>query len=244
MTSPTSATNKQTSNNFWTSMAPYVVPPIAASAAIVPVFRDLVAKSDLQKGKPVLPMTCVESIKGGIKMAPTVGAIIGTQMVFQRVVEKALTGSFGSESLLSTLSSSMVVGIASAPILAVFNGQTIRQSMKESLRKFSLKQGMAIAVQETAFVVGLSAADKLSKIMKGQFGDNKAVDYIAAFIAGAAGSLTGHPANTALTRWQSHMTIDSFQQLMCGGARKARAIGCFSVGYKFAKETLNPPSAE
>jgi hypothetical protein len=240
MTSPSSAPNKQTANEFWNVMVPYFVPPLAASVAIIPSFRDMVAKSAQQRGQPIPSMTVLENLKGGLKAAPTVGAIVGTQMVVQRLVEKALTKESDTENLSSTLASSAIVGIASAPVLAVFNGQTMGLSVRESIQKFSIRQGLAISVQETAFVGGLSVADKLAVIMKRKFGNNKVVDYTAAFIAGATGSLAGHPANTALTRWQSGMQLDSFSQSMWGAARKARAVGCFSVVYKFAKEILNP----
>jgi hypothetical protein len=245
-TTPTAALNQQSSKGAWPTVAPYVVPPVAAAAAIIPVFRDMVAKSAQQKGQAVPVMTLMESIKGGVKATPTVGAIVGTQIVLQNLVEKVLSGQSNTGSLSSTLASSAIVGIASAPVLAVFNGQTMGWTVRESLRKFSARQGLAIAVQETAFVGGLSVADHLAVTMRKEFGNNKAVDYTAAFIAGAAGSLAGHPANTALTRWQSGMTVDSARQLMWGSLCKARAVGVFSVVYKLGKEVLNttvPPSS-
>lgn len=233
------APNQQSAKGMWLMAAPYVVPPVAASVAIIPAFRDLVAKSAQQKGQPVPVMTLMESMKAGTRAAPTVGAIVGGQMVLQKLVEKALFGSSGEGSLSTTLGSSAVVGTASAPVLAVFNGQTMGWTVRESLRRFSARQGMAIAIQETAFVGGLSIADRLAALMRKRFGSNKAVDYTAAFIAGAAGSLAGHPANTALTRWQSGMTVHSVRQLMRGSVRKARAVGSFSVVYKLGKEALN-----
>lgn len=231
--------NGQPPKGPWISMAPYFVPPIAASAAIVPVFRDMIAKSAQQKGLPIPDMSFKTSVKEGIKAAPIVGVIVGTQMVVQSVVEKVLSGKSSSKSLASTLASSAIVGTASAPVLAVFNGQTMGWTVRESLRRFSAKQGVAIAIQETAFVCGLSVADQLAAVMKKRFGNSKAVDYTAAFVAGAAGSLAGHPANTALTRWQSGMSVDSFRQLMWGSVRKARAVGIFSITYKLGKDTLN-----
>ncbi len=233
------ASNGQQTGAFWPKITPYVVPPVAASLAIVPVFRDLAAKSALQKGLRPQGMTMHEAVMGGLKASPTVGVIVGTQMVLQSFLEKKMAGESKEAGLPSALASSAVVGAVSAPILAVFNGQTMGWGIRESLRKFSVKQGLAIAVQETAFVCGLSAADKVSLVMKEHFGDNKAVEYTAAFMSGAAGSLAGHPANTALTRWQSGMVVESISQSFWGAARKARAIGFFSVFYKFGKETMN-----
>ena len=237
---PSSAPKEPPSKGIWSAVAPYVAPPLSASAAIIPVFRDMVAKSAQQVGNTIPSITFIEGVKRGAKAAPTVGTIVGTQMIIQNIVEKALVGDSNKPSLSSTFASSAIVGAVSAPVLAVFNGQTMGRGVRESLRKFSPMQGIAIAVQETAFVIGLSVADQVAIEMKKKFGDAKVVDYTAAFGAGAAGSLAGHPANTALTRWQAGLKVNNFSQLMRGAVRKARAIGFFSVLYKFGKETLNP----
>lgn len=231
--------NQQPPNGIWPRVAPYVIPPTAASLAIILVFRDLVAKSAQQKGQAIPSLTLLEGIKGGIKAAPTVGAIVGAQMMLQGGIEKALSDRNSQGDLLFTLVSSAAVGVFSAPFLAVFNGQTLGWTVSKSLREFSLRQGGAIAFQETTFVLGLSLVDPLAKRMKERFGDNKVVDYTTAFLAGATGSLVGHPANTALTRWQSGMAVDCPRQLLWGSWRKARAIGLFSVLYKWGKEALN-----
>ena len=41
------------STGYWSLLAPYAVEPLAASCAIVPAYRDLVAKSALQRGESV-----------------------------------------------------------------------------------------------------------------------------------------------------------------------------------------------
>jgi hypothetical protein len=216
------------------------VPPFAASGAIVFIFRDLIAKSAEQQGQPIPRITHLEGLKEGLKAAPTIGTIIGAQMGIQGILEKAFAGNANQGTLSSMLASSATVGAISAPIIAVFNGQTMGWSIKKSLQKFSAKQAGAIAAQETAFVAGLSAADRLSALMRQEFGDNRMVGYAAAFTAGFVGSFAGHPANTALTRWQSGLSIDSHHQLMWGSTRRARAIGFFSVGYTVIKEALHP----
>jgi hypothetical protein len=237
-TSP-AASSQQPFNGMWPTVAPYVVPPVAAALAIVPAFRDLDAKCFQQMGKAVPSMTFKEWMKGGLKTSPTVGTIVGTQMVLQSRVEKALAGQFNAGSLSSALASAAVVGGLSAPLLAVFNGQTNRLTARESLRRFSARQGLALTVQETGFVGGLSVADRLSAVMRKRLGDNKAVDYAAAFVAGVAGGLAGHSGNTALTRWQNGKSVDSASQLMWGSFRRARAVGIFSVFYKGVKEAMN-----
>lgn len=93
-------------------------------------------------------------------------------------------------------------------------------------------------------MAGLAAADLVSVPMKQVLGDNKAVEYSAAATAGALGSLAGHGGNTALTRWQSGMTVDSLKQLSGGALRKARGTAVFAVVYKFGKDVLNSTFGE
>lgn len=217
-----------TDKTWWSS---YVVPPIAAAGAIIPAFPGMVAKSALQRGQKVVPMTFASAVRGGIGAAPTVGVIVGTQMIAQSVLQSAM----GKESgLASTLASSAIVGIVSAPPIAIFNGKTMGWSVWESLRRISFRQCLAIATQETAFVSGLSIA----KTMKGKFGDHQVVDYTATFFTAALGSLVGHPANTALTRWQSGMPIENVGQLFWGAMRRARAVGLFAIVFKFGREIV------
>jgi hypothetical protein len=251
MTSPSSSNSSQP-RGVWPSLAPYLVPPVAASVAIVPAFYDMVAKSAMQKGLPAPSMTLqtlLQGIKGGVGTAPTVGAMVGAQMVFQGRVEQAFVKTFpklfaedsNKAKASLTLASSAVVGGLSSPFLAVYNGKTMMPawSVRESLSKFSLKQAGSITLQETGFVAGLAAADLVSVPMRQMFGDNKAVEYSAAALAGILGSLAGHAGNTALTRWQNGMTVDSFKQLSWGSLRKARGNAVFAVVYKLVKEVLN-----
>ena len=102
------------------------------------------------------------------------------------------------------------------------------------------KQCGALAVQETAFVGGFSAADLLANQMKLMFGDNKAVEYSAALISGAGGSLAGHFANTAVTRWQNNLPVESFRQLWWGAFKK-HALSLFfrsSINWGKTRSTL------
>jgi len=241
----TDASFKHHVQNYWPSIAPYIAPPIAAAGAIVPAFRDLSAKSDLQKGLSVASMTLKEHIQGGLKIAPVTGAVVGSQMIIQSMVLRALKENPDKPSLSAVVASSAAVGVVSSPLLAVFNGLTMKMGVMEAYRKLTTRQRVAITIQETFFVGGLSIGDKLAEVMKQQFGDHKVIDYVAAFFSGATGSLFGHPFNTALTRWQNDMTMEGFnmagvKQSMWGALHKARAIGCFSVVYKLGKEILMP----
>lgn len=243
MSSSTSGPGDRPSQGLWNSMVSYFTPPVAAGVAIVPAYRDFAAKSDLQRGMQVTPLSYRNWFKGGVEAARPVGVLVGAQMVVQPVVERALNGESNHSGVWSTFASSGIVGGLSSPFVAVFNGNTMGWDWKKSLRNFTPKQAAVITVQETAFVGGLSAADKVSSFMRGIFGDNKAVDYASTFTAGALGSLAGHPANTALTRAQSGLPFDA-RQCMSGGATKARGVGVFAVCYKLMKETFGSLSQE
>lgn len=244
--------DSSSSQGVWSTLAPYMVPPVAASVAIVPAFYDMIAKSVMQKGLPTPGMTftnILQGVKGGLGAAPTVGVMVGTQMVLQSQVEQVLVRTFphlfardsntAEASLM--LASSVAVGGLSSPFLAVYNGKTMTPpwSIRKALSKFSLKQAGAITLQETCFVAGLAAADLVSVPMKQMFGDSKTVEYSAAAAAGALGSLFGHAGNTALTRWQNGMMVDNFRQLSWGCLRKARGNAIFAVVYKLGNEVLN-----
>lgn len=240
MSSSTTSTapNGQPTQGLWSSLAPYAAPPLAAASAIIFPFRDFIAKSDQQLGRPVQKLSVREGLRKGLAVSPTTGGIVGTQMVAQHFVEKALFGDSDKQTLSSKLKSAGIVGVLSAPFLAVFNGRGAGLGLTESLRRFNPKIALALAVQETAFVGGVSAAGPVAVAMKEKLGNNKAVEYAAAFKAGAIGSLVGHAANTAVTRWQMGMKVDNARQLMWGAARKARGVGLFSVGYKLVNELI------
>ncbi len=75
------------------SIGPNTTPILAASAAIIPVFRELVAKSALQQGLPLPRIKIAEGLKMGALAAPNLGLIIGVQMTIQKRVEKLLQNS-------------------------------------------------------------------------------------------------------------------------------------------------------
>lgn len=209
----------------------YVVKPGVAAVAILPAFHDLKAKGALQLGLPVPKMTFFEKATCGFKAGPTTGLVIGLQLLLHKGIEKH----FVKEQNVPTMfASAAVVGVVSAPVLAVFNGQGNDLAPRESLRRLTAKQGLALAVQETLFVTGIVAGGRFSEELKG----NKLAEYGVAFASGAVGSLAGHPANTFVTREQNLMQT-KFHQLMWGSLRKARAVGVFAVLYKLGTDTLN-----
>lgn len=218
-------------NNFFKTFMHYTIPPLAGAIAIIPAFHGMRVKSSLQiEGGDLATIKQMESLKLGLRAAPTVGLIVGAQMITQEKLEKTL---FKEKDVYSKLASSAMVGAISSPLLAYFNHQTLA---KGKPFVFATRIGLALTVQETAFVAALSGVDKVSFILKGVFGDNKATEYAAAYIIGGAGSIIGHPANTALTRWQNNLSAGSVKQLSYGLMTKAKATATFTLGYKVLKD--------
>ncbi|MFI5334986.1 MAG: hypothetical protein ACHQT8_07515 [Chlamydiales bacterium] len=217
-----SSSSQPVQNGHWSNLLTYVTPPVAAAGAIVPVFYGFAAKSAQQLGNPMPRMSPFNALKGGLKVAPTIGATVGMQLIFQRVIENALKkgDQTSKESSFATkFFSSTITGAVSVPLLAVFNGQTMGYKPMQSLRALSIKQGCAVLVRETGFLASVG----------GEY----------PFFSGMLGSLVGHPGDTALTRWQKGLKVESFRQAMWGAPARAVAVGGFSVGYKFLQDKLH-----
>lgn len=225
----------------WQQVAPYATPPIAASIAIVPIFYGFMLKSALQLNQPV-PNFEWSVIRGGLRASPTIGMIVGTQMIAQDRIEKCVMKAINNpdpKGFMSMFISAALVGLISAPALAIFNGQTIKdRTMKDSLRMLSKRQVLAIVSRETSFLFALRISNPASDAMKNITGDNKMTEIGSAFLSGVIGSMIGHPADTALTLWQKNMKIISARQLLRGSIPKALAVGGFSVLYNAISETL------
>ena len=247
MTSVSSAEpNGQPSRRIYSSLVPYIAPPIAASSAVTLVFYGFIAKSAQQLGNPIPRMGMKTALLEGCKAAPTIGVIIGTQMGAQKVAETALTPLMKRSGEIPSFApmfvSSMIVGALSAPALAVFNGQSMGQTVGKSLKLLNAKQTCAIVARETSFLFSIRVSEPVSEFMKHSCGDNKAVELGSTFATGAIGSLIGHPADTALTLWQKGRKVENFRQMMRGGPMKAATVGVFSIFYKMAKECIESTS--
>lgn len=224
--------------SYLKQLAPYWSPPLSASIAIVPVFRDMMVKTALQRGEAVPSATMKERVWEGLKATPATARLVGAQMLAKPFVEKHLVGD-AAPNFYSDLQCSAVIGFCSSPFVTIFNGRTMKWTARESLRRLTVKQMFAISLQETAFVFGLSAGEKLAMVLKRSFGEYQAIDYTAAVISGAVGSLAGHPANTAVIRWLDGKTLDNPSQLMLGWKQRTRAVALLSVIYKVANDFFN-----
>ncbi len=217
-----SSSTQPVQNRHWSNMFPYVTPPVAAAGAVVPVYYLFALKSAQQLEVPMRPMSPLEALKGGIRVAPTIGATVGMQLVFQKMVENAIKKSDRTTvepGFATKLVSSTLTGAVSVPLLAIFNGQTMGYTPMQSLRALSVKQAGAILARETGFLASLG----------GEY----------PFFTGMLGSLVGHPGDTALTRWQKGLKVENLRHLFLGAPTRALAVGGFSVGYKFFQGKLN-----
>jgi len=231
----------------------YIIPPVAAGLAIVPSFYGLTAKSALQLGKPRPRFNCFEVFKNGFKAAPTVGAIVGSQLVLQNAVEKKLFKDKSKLDLTEKVVSTVVTASLTSPLLACLNGQTMGKTILDSFKSVKPKQVLVITGRESGFLAGLAASEPLSDFMKKKFCDdtddkkpshnsvkNTVVEYGAAYVSGVSGSIFGHLFDTALTRFQNNQTVTlRVDQLAKGMAWRAFVgVGVFSVTYKFVTNKL------
>lgn len=185
-----------------------------------------------------------EAMKGGFKATPTISCIVGTQLVAQNKVEEIITKQFetmnGEPSLKVMVISSMVVGLVSSPLLAIFNSQTQGETLRESLKLkgFTPKLAGIIAGKETIFVLLIRANDPVTKAAKKRFGNNKPVEWgTILFNSIVAGNLS-QPLDTAAILEQNGIKLDSFNRAMKGGGYRALGLTVFGITYKESKDYL------
>lgn len=241
MSTPVSSTDQLLQ---WASFWPNMTAPVAAGSAIVPTFYGFAVKSAQQTERPLPRMTPYQAFVKGMSAAPTVGAIMGLQTYVQKKVVEYVHQYFGQEQNAQAspellAASSIFAGAVSSPLYAILNGQSNNQRPLDSLRSLTFPQGAAITVREGAFFGGLTMAESVSDLAKRRFGKTKTVEYVSAFASGLIGTFLGHPADTALTRWQQGMTADLFRTAFRGAPTRTLAGGLFSVAYKFVKDKLS-----
>lgn len=271
MSSTDSCTMHGTQNKgMWAMVAPYAAPPMAAAAAIIPPFHFFIWKSRLQLEGPGVSRSFANlnavskqgivgimkntlqsygsSCKSGVKAAPTIGFIVGSQIIVQEKVEALVAKHWKGEnrSFISMLTGSFTVAAISVPGLAVFNGQTMGRSVGESLRGLTLKQGGAVMAREMSFLLSIRISTPVTEYMMARFGNDESssakkafIKYSSLFMTGAIGSMVGHAPDTALTLWQKDKQIKNLSQLMRGIHVKAIGVGSFTVLFKIMEGKLN-----
>lgn len=224
----------------------YWAPPIAAGAAIITTFHGLIVKTAQQLGKTV-PKWGFDSLSKGVKAAPFIGGIIGSQMVGDELIKKTAFMQ-KQEGFSRAFLSAMIVGAATSPILAGFQAITRikKQGFMATAKLFSkgvkgltAKEAALITVREGSFVGSLAASDEMDKRMIGYFGDNKITQCFSYFMTGVAGSIIGHPFDTMFARLQAGVP-NSFKprSLMQGAPIKAINMGVFYTSYKLGTKFL------
>jgi len=234
-TSPVTQKESGLGHTIWN----YASEPLAAGLAIMPAFKGLMVKTALQEGKEAPKITFFEGLKAGRKAASTAGAVIGVQMIAQNILEQQIGKDPEEQSIKTKFASALIVGVVSSPMLATLNKQTSEPSLSmiEALGSFSKGQAFAISMREIPFIASLSCMKLLEKEAKEQFGDNKLIEYLAATGGVAAGSILGHPADTALTQLQAEVELKP-RLWMKGWKQKARGVAIFAICFKLGKETL------
>lgn len=224
---------------MWETVKDQAVEPVAAGVAIVPVFYGFQVKSAQQTGDPIPPYAPFTALRQGVKTAPLVGAMIGSQRIFQNLFERLMQqGENKNESFVMPFISAAVVGFATAPFMAIFSGLSQGKKANQALRQLSIKQALATSLMEVGFLAGMGAIDPMVELFRQRFGQNRAVDNSATFASGALGALFGHAGDTALSMWQKGLKVERLSQLARGAPTRAAAVGIFSCIYNAVKEAF------
>ncbi len=235
--------NSQAVRKMWTSASSYIIPPVAAGVGFIPVSYGFIAKSAMQIQKSRPPIN-FEVFVAGCKAAPTVSAIVGSQIIAANCFADWIK-SFTSDktSINAKLAGAIITGAVSSPIFIIFQSQTVGISPMETIKSFRFnvptfkKLGGATAI-ETTFLGGVLMGDFVGSKMEEYFGKTKAVAYGSTFMTGVFGSLLGHPFDTRMVCLIKNFSKPVFRECWRGAFFKAPAVGGFSVCYKIAKETL------
>ncbi|GAB4227953.1 MAG: hypothetical protein Tsb0021_05030 [Chlamydiales bacterium] len=210
----------------------HVSPPLAASIAIIPTFYGFALKSARQLGDTSFHLTYRQSIKEGVKAAPINGIIVGTQLIAQNFLE----GQFEKDNHASIVISSLIVGGVSAPAYAIFNGQTMGKTARESLKNFSKYQALSIMFRETCFLFSLRISGPLNQKFKESYGENKVIKVATIFFTGSFGGIMTHPLDTYLTCLQKNVKVENVSHSLRGIIPRSFTVGSFAVCYNLLKE--------
>jgi hypothetical protein len=231
--------NSTSSNTFWSNAANNLKHPVAAGTAFIPVFYGFKVKYDLQIGAKWPAFNLIQSILGGVKTAPTVGSIVGIQLVAQKYFENLINPKQEPSAVVKLVSAAMV-GTVSAPFLAILNEQVGNKTLVEAVKNLSFKPCVAQVPKEFFFVAGMIMSGPFGELMKERMGDNKGVEQSFRFLSGLAGGIMGHPFDTAITLWQSKKKVElKWKLLMRGAPVRGVTVGIFSVLYNVALDVLN-----
>jgi len=209
-----------------------LIPLGAAALSLLPTFYGFACKSALQCGATCPPFT-ITLFKEGFKAAPTIGAIVGSQIILQEWVEKFLP-----KSPMTPFTSALLVGCGSSPLLAAFNGQTMGMGVVESIKNIKLSQVGLISARELGFLFTLKISDPVGKAMQNQLGESEAVEVAGNFFTGFC-NIFVHPADTLITLSQKKLKVTSCKDLWRGGLTRSVTLGAFIATYRYVKRRLS-----
>ncbi len=223
--------------SWWT---PFLTNPVAAGLSIVPAYHGFRMKSMRQvvmPGEVVQKIKYLDSCHKGVKAAPTIGTLVGSQLALQRSCEWLKGGK--EPSFLFMLGSSALVAAVTAALASAFNGQTLGKSGGESAKALSWKQTGAITFRDTFFLFGTRMSEPATKWVKQEYGEGKVVETATTFLAGAAGAVAGHPADTALSLLQEKKMVVFDRRLMRGVVPRSLSVASFTVIYENIKKLFS-----
>jgi hypothetical protein len=220
-------------------ISPYIHHPIAAALAIIPLAKGLIRKSELQLGAPKQNLPFHKVVITGLKIAPIVGITVGSQMILEDILKKRTTNPSEEKNLFSNLKISAVVGLATSPLIAIFNAQSMNLSLKNALKTLSIRQISFIAFQESSFVAGMSCGDFFPSFQIESKVLEKTEKVFKLFLSSFIGAFFGHIPNTILTRSQNGLETTKPSIFLKGSFTRSFTIGSFSVLYHLIKNHLS-----
>ncbi len=216
----------------------YTAPPIAAAAAIIPTFYGFSLKSSrqLEQAKPAINFK--NSIIAGIKTAPIIAVIAGTQIIAQEQSENKLNKWGYEDKKTNLVLSSFAVSVVSVPFLSIFSGRTLTPplTLKESLQRLNCKQAGAICGREFGFLLSLQGTELFTDYIKNKINDHPIVHYGTTFLSGAIPSMITHPLDTILVRSQVNMPTYTLRSCYFGLVPRVITMGLFNVLYQGCKK--------
>lgn len=180
-----------------------------------------------------------ESVQFGVKMwfngarttAPIVTLLLGSQLVAQKGLSFVFTKEGSGPSKTAIVASSVITGLVTVPIAAALNAATMPDlSPMEAVRKMTLREGSAIGVRETGFVLTMAARDPIYRAIIPYTGESITIEKVTAVVVAIIGSLLTQPADTAATRMQKGLPV-TWSCLMKGSAPRALAVSGFGILY-------------
>jgi len=204
----------------------YVLPSFAAGVALPWAFPMLEQKSAAQTESPP---PAPGGIQRGIKMAPTIAKIVGTQKIVQNGSAAFFEKQFGwtPTSFPSIFCSSLLSAAATSGFYADFNKSTLTGK----ILPLTPWQRLAIISREQTFL----ATEPANRAMKENCPKNIVVETACDFASGAMGSVAGHIPDTILSRMQKGRSLHP-RHWMRGSPQRALALGIFNIVYEGVKK--------